>query len=224
MLGTISAKAKEELKKAYIKAARAAKNKISVDSINHLSNRYNSIREFAIACELLTFQECEQIEYVGDNEMLEEDRIKVKLKKVTGVSPLKSVLDKIRPTGKVSDLDQITTVPEKLKKLPALSSKGFYDSIAHDPLRALVRELNVELETKVVEGLERKGYTFPVGMVDLQEFVAKHVNVLNNVDGSKTYYVKGDPFFYHKPDLNVTTQTKDRSVVMTANNGSYSFL
>lgn len=190
------------------------------------------MREFAIACDLLTFQECEQVEYVADNEMNCEsgissgiEALKIQAEQMHSIMGVqKCFLPDIQPTGKVSDLDQTTTVPEKLKKLPKLSSKGFYDSIANDPLRTLARELNAELETLVFKGLERKGYTFPEGMAQLQEFVKEHCDVLVNVDGSKTYYVKGDPFFYHKPDLNVTTETKDRSVVMTANNGSYSFL
>ena len=232
MLGKITEEAKTLLIKVYTKAATAAENKNNVDTINHLANRYNAMREFAIACELLSFQDCENLEYVADNNM--------KFKNVTGVSPMQTALSNlksqhnviatqgavlagIQPTGKVSDLNQLTCAPATLKKLDDIKSEGFYASLQHDPQKQLAQDLHKELENLVIKGLEWKGYTF-TNTEELKSFVATYCKVVTDVSGNRTYFVKNEPFFYHRPNLEVYTETKNNTVIMTANNGSYSFL
>lgn len=89
----------------------------------------------------------------------------------------------------------------------------------------MVQKLTELLDSKIIEGLQRKGFTFE-RKEDFVAFIKTRMTAEDNVFmNRKTYFVDGVPFFVHYySDYNANVIWFEEKTSMSANFGSFQFL
>lgn len=90
----------------------------------------------------------------------------------------------------------------------------------------ITSELNKKLEDYVIEGLKRKGFVLE-NRFEFENFIKQNCRCEENTDLKERIYFANDiPFFLHKYETDMGTNliTEGRTVKMSANYGSYSYL
>ncbi len=111
---------------------------------------------------------------------------------------------------------------KKAAKIEELNQEALYGA----GLEKLAQKIVTDLDKLMIEGLNRKGYSFKNNF-DLKDFIRRNCKAERNELTKETfYYVNNVPFFYikYKTDPVLINKENKRSVEISADYCYYSFL